>query len=168
MHVKIENENQIFSDYSFNEDNLNSELGEFIVKKAERVTPAKDENYLINIHSESSHLRLPEVTRVIHRHFHNLYDAEKRKLRDNLRLALTMLAVAAVALVLYWVAEEFVGNFFFTEIMDLMTWVFGWSFVEVIVLERYSIRRRCRMMRRLAFAEVKITGNTKLDAPVYI
>lgn len=113
-------------------------------------------------------MRLAEVTRCIHHHFHNRYDAEKRKLRDNLRFALLMFTIAAVALIMYFIAETYVGNFFFTEIMDLLTWVFGWGAVEVSVLERHSIRRRCIILRRLAFADIKITPNTKLDAPIYI
>lgn len=169
LHVRIEDESQVFSSYTFNEDNLNFELGNFLQEKAEHEFPLPSkENYTIDIHTTNPNLRLSEVTRCIHHHFHNRYDAEKRKLRDNFRFALLMFAVAVSALVMYFVAETYVGNFFFTEIMDLITWVFGWGAVEVSVLERHSIRRRCIILRRLAFAEIKITPNTKLDAPVYI
>gem|GEM_PF-2490569 len=170
LHVRIDDESQVFSNYNFNEDNLNFELGNFLQEKAEHEfsLPSTKENYMIEIHTTNPNLRLTEVTRCIHHHFHNRYDAEKRKLRDNLRLALIMFAVAAVALVMYFVADTYVGNFFFTEIMDLITWVFGWGAVEVIVLERHNIRRRCLILRRLAFAEIKISANSKLDAPVYI
>ncbi len=169
LHVKIDDESQVFSNYTYNEDNLNFELGNFLQEKAEHEFPLPSkENYTINIHTENSNLRLPEVARCIHHHFHNRYDAEKRKLRDNLRFALIMFAITAFALIGYFIAENYIGNFFLTEIMDLITWVFGWGAVEVIILERHNIRRRCIILRRLAFAEIKITANTKLDAPVYI
>ena len=169
LHVRVDNENQIFSNYTFNEDNLNFELGNFLQEKAEHEFPIPSkENYTIDIHTTNANLRLPEITRCIHHHFHNRYDAEKRKLRDNLHFALLMFAIASMALIMYFVAETYVGNFFFTEIMDLITWVFGWGAVEISVLERHSIRRRCIILRRLAFAEIKITPNTKLDAPIYI
>jgi len=169
LHVKINDESQIFSNLNFNEDNLNYELGNYLQEKAEHEFPLPTkENYIINIHTINPNLRLPEVTRCIHHHFHNRYDAEKRKLRDNMRFALIMFAIATLALITYFIAETYVGNFFFTEIADLITWVFGWGAVEVSVLERHNIRRNCIILRRLAFAEVKITYNTKLDAPVYI
>ena len=79
-----------------------------------------------------------------------------------------MLSIAIVALVGYFLAETYVGNFFLTEIADLLTWVFGWGAVEVSLLERHSIRRRSIILRRLAYAEIKFTSNMKLDSPVYI
>lgn len=169
LHVKVKDESQIFSDYTYNEDNLNYELGNYLQEKAEHEFPLPiKENYIINIHSENPNLRLTEVTRCIHHHFHNRYDAEKRKLRDNFRFATILFAIATLALITYFLAETYVGNFFLTEIADLLTWVFGWGAVEVSLLERHTIRRRSIILRRLAFAEVKITGDTKLDAPVYI
>ena len=113
-------------------------------------------------------MRLTEVARCIHHHFHNRYDAEKRKLRDNFRFAAILFSIATLALITYFLAETYVGNFFLTEIADLLTWVFCWGTVEVSLLERHTIRRRSIILRRLAFAEVKITSDTKLDAPVYI
>ncbi len=169
LHVKIDKEDQVFSSYTYNEDNLNYEFGNYIQEKAEHEFPLPSkENYVINVHTQNGNIRLPEITRCIHHHFHNKYDAEKRKLRDNLHFALIMFAIATAALITYFIAETYVGNFFFTEIADLLTWVFGWGAVEVSVLERHNIRRRCLILRRLAFAEVIFSSNTKLDAPVYI
>jgi len=169
LHVKIDDESQIFSNYTYNEDNLNFELGNFLQEKAEHEFPLPvKENYTVNIHSENSNLRLPEVARCIHHHFHNRYDAEKRKLRDNLRFALVLLFLGMFALILRYFAMTYINNFFLTEILNITSWVFIWGTVEVIILERHNIRRHCIIARRLAFAEIKITANTKLDAPVYI
>ncbi|MBO4726748.1 MAG: hypothetical protein J5598_04085 [Clostridia bacterium] len=169
LHIQVKDESQIFSNYTYNEDNLNYELGNYLQEKAEHEFPLPiKENYTINIHTDNPNLRLAEVTRCIHHHFHNRYDAEKRKLRDNLRFALVLFSIAIVALVGYFLAETYVGNFFLTEIADLLTWVFGWGAVEVSLLERHSIRRRSIILRRLAYAEIKFTSNMKLDAPVYI
>lgn len=169
LHVKINDESQIFSNLNFNEDNLNYELGNYLQEKAEHEFPLPlKENYTINIHSINPNLRLPEVTRCIHHHFHNRYDAEKRKLRDNLRFALILFTLGMLTLVLNYFAVTYFNNFFLTRILDITAWVFIWGAVEVSVLERHNIRRNCIILRRLAFAEVKITYNTKLDAPVYI
>lgn len=169
LHVKIADESQIFSKFSYTEDNLNEELSTFLFEKAEHAFPLPvKENFTINIHTTNPHLRLPEITRCIHHHFHNRYDAEKRKLRDNFRFAMGLIMLGLLALVLRYFAVTYVDNFFLSEILNITSWVFIWGAVEVIILERHNIRRHCIVARRLAFAEVKIIGNTKLDAPIYI
>lgn len=169
LHVKIDDESQIFSNYGYNEDNLSSELSNYLSEKAEHGIPLPpDENFIINIHTKNLSLRLPEITRCIHRHYHNEYDAEKRRLRNNLHFALVLFISGMLALVLRFFAMKFINNFFLTEFLNITSWVFVWGAVEVFVLERYNIRRRCIVLRRLAFAEIIITPDTKLDAPIYI
>ena len=104
---------KFFSSYNYNEDILNDELGNFLQEKAEHecAIPLK-ENYIINIHTQNPHLRLPEITRGIHHHFHNRYDAEKRKLRDNTRFALILFAIAITSLLIYYFFENCFHNFF--------------------------------------------------------
>ena len=169
MHVKIDDESQVFSEFSYTEDNLNEKLSNFLFSKAEHEFPLPvKENFTIAVHTTNPHLRLPEITRCIHHHFHNRYDAEKRKLRDNFRFAMVLFCLGIMALVLRYFAVTYVNNFFLSEILNITSWVFIWGAVEVIVLERHNIHRRCIIARRLAFAEVKFVANTKLDAPVYI
>lgn len=168
LHVKIDDESQIFSDYAYNEDNLNPEFSSYLIEKAEHIYPLPPkENFIIKIHTENPHLRRHEVRRCIHRHFHDAYNDELHKKRHNTRSALALFGLGLLALILYFVAEVYVGNFFLSEILDVATWVFMWGAIEVIVLERYSIRRSCTLLRRLAFAEVVISNGSKLEAPVY-
>ncbi len=169
LHVKIDDESQIFSNYGYNEDNLSGELSDYLQEKAEHAFPLPNkENFIINIHTNNQNLRLPEVTRCIHRHFHNEYDTEKRNLRNNLKFALVLFALMATFLISLYFVTTYLDNFFLINILDLATWVFGWGAIEVIVLERHTIRHRCVVLRRLAFAEVKFSADTKLDAPIYI
>jgi len=169
LHVKIDNESQFFSNYTYNGDNLSHDLGDYLLEKAETALPVPvKENFIINIHTQNHNLRLPEITRCIHRHFHNEFDAEKRKLRSNLHFALVLFTLGLAALVLRFIALQFTTNFFITEILNITSWVFIWGTVEVIVLERHNIHRRCNILRRLAYAEVMLSDNTKLDAPIYI
>ena len=169
LHIQVKDESQIFSNYTYNEDNLNYELGNYLQEKAEHEFPLPiKENYTINIHTNNPNLRLAEVTRCIHHHFHDRYDAEKRKLRDNLRFALILFAIGFGALVLRFIALTYANNFFLTELLNITSWVLLWGAVEVSLLERHSIRRRSIILRRLAYAEIKFTSNMKLDAPVYI
>lgn len=169
LHIKIDNENQIFSEYSFDGDNLNTELSECLIEKAERVKSLpKNENFKIQIHTNNYNLRLPEITRCIHRHFHNAYDLAKRKLHNLLRYTLVLFGLGILFLVAYYFAETYVDSLFLTEILDIATWVFVWAGVELIFLERHEIVRDCAVLRRLAFAEVSLSHDTKMDAPVYI
>lgn len=169
LHVKIDDESQIFSDYAYNGDNLSEELSSYLYEKAKHAYPLPPkENFTIKIHTPNPNLRRAEITKCIHRHFHNEYDEEKRKLRYNARFTLVLSLLGLLALVLYFFADLYIGNFFLNEILDVAAWVFIWGAIEVFFLERQGIKRNCAIFRRLAFAEVIITGDTKMESPVYI
>ena len=169
LDVKIDNDSQIFSDYAYNGDNLSPELSNYLFEKAKHAYPIPvKENFTIKIHTGNPNLRRAEITQCIHRHYHNEYDEEKRKLRYNARFTLVLTFLGLLALLLYFFADLFLGNFFLNEILDVAAWVFLWGAIEVFFLERQGIKRNCAILRRLAFAEVVVTGDTKLDAPVYI
>ncbi len=169
LDVKIDNENQIFSDFAFNEDNLNPELSNYLIEKAEHALPLPaKENFIVKIHSDNANLRLPEITRCIHRHFHNAYDAAKRKLRSLTRLVMLFFFLGVITLVLQFMANQFFDNFFVNEVLNITDWVFIWGAIEIIFLECRAARKECVILRRLAYAEVAFTDSTKMDAPVYI
>ena len=168
LHVKIDDESQVFSKYSYTEDNLNEDFSTYLLEKAEQAFPLPAKyNFIVNIHTNQN-LRLPEITRGIHHHFHNEYDTEKRNLRNNLRFALILFALGLFVLTLRWVVRAYVDNYFLAEILNITSWVFIWDAVGVSILERHKIHRKCIILRRLAYAEVTFSSNTKLDAPVYI
>ena len=170
LHVKIEDRSQLISDYAFDGDNLNPALSDYLIEKAECVSSLpRQQNFTIKLHTTKEDLHLPDVTRCLHRHFHDAYDAEKRKLRSNLHLALFCFALGMLALVAQYFMALYWENFFVNEFFNIVAWVFTWAAVEVTIIDRHSIRRRCKILRRLAFAEVVIANNTELDAtPVYI
>ncbi len=169
LHVKIKNAEDLLSNYTYDEDNINPDLSEYLIEKAEHIFPLPTkENFIINIHTEDTRLRLTEITRRIHRHFHDEYDIAKRKLHSNTRLSLGLFFIGMLAMVLYFLAEHFIGNFFVITIFEVTTWVFIWGAVEVFIIDRHDIRRECAILRRLAFADVVISNDTKFNSPVYI
>ncbi len=169
LHVKVDNEDQIFSDFAYNEDNLSPELSNCLIEKAENALPLpRKENFIIKIHSNNASLRLPEITRCIHRHFHNAYDAAKRKLRSLTHLVMLFFTLGLLTLVLQFLANQFFDNFFVNEVLNITDWVFIWGAIEIVFLECRSARKDCMILRRLAYAEVAFTDSTKIDAPVYI
>lgn len=169
IQVKIDNREQVFSDYAYGGDNLNSELSEYLIEKAEHATPLpRKENFTIQIHTNNAHLRLPEITQCIHRHFHDEYDSAKRKMQTYTRIAILLFVLTLTSIVSWYFAEIYLENFFVSEILDLLTWVFGWTFVEMIVFEQTEVVRDCSILRRLAYANVVINSKTKLDTPIYI
>lgn len=169
LHVKIQNANSLLSDYTYDEDNINPDLSEYLYEKAEHVhpLPAK-ENFIIHIHTEDNNIRLPEITRRIHRHFHDEYDVAKRKLHHNTRLSLVLFLIGMLCMGLLFVADYIIGNFFLITFLDVTTWVFIWGAVEVFLIERYDIRKECAILRRLAYAEVIIDYDNKAISRVYV
>lgn len=169
LHVKIKNKEDLLSNYTYDEDNINPDLSEYLIEKAEHIYPLPSkENFIINIHTQDASLSLSGITHRIHRHFHDEYDIEKRKLRSNTRLALIMFIIGLMALTLYFIIDHFFYNFFLVKIVEVTTWVFIWGGIEVILIDRHDIRHHCAILRRLAFADVVITHDSKLSAPVYI
>lgn len=169
LHVKIKNAEDLLSDYTYDEDNINPELSEYLIEQAEHVFPLPPkENFVINIHTQDSNLRLSEINRRIHRHFHDEYDIAKRKLKHNSRLALVLFLLGMLAMSLLFVADFFIGNFFLITFLDVTTWVFIWGAVEVFIIDRHDIRHECAILRRLAFAKVIISSDTNYSSPIYV
>lgn len=169
LHVKIKNAEDLLSNYTYNEDNINPDLSEYLIEKAEHIFPLPTkENFIINIHTEDTRLRVTEITLRIHRHFHDEYDIAKRKLRSNTVLSIIMFIIGMVTMTLCFLADYFIGNFFLTKTLEITCWVFIWGAVEVFIIDRHDIRRECAILRRLAFADVVISNDTKFNSPVYI
>ena len=169
LHVKIKNANELLSSYTYDDDNINPDLSEYLIEKAEHIypIPAK-ENFIINIHTEDNNVRLSEITRRIHRHFHDEYDSAKRKLRYNTRLAITLLLIGMLTMSLLFVADHFVGNFFLVTFLDVTTWVFIWGAVEVFLIDRHDLKTNSIILRRLAYADVVVSYDNKIIKPVYV
>jgi len=169
LHVKIKSAEDLMSNFTYDDDNINPELSDYLIEKAEHVFPIPDkENFTIKIHTEDTSVRLPEITRCIHRHFHDEYDIAKRKLKHNSHLALVLFLLGMLAMSLLFVADFFIGNFFLITFLDVTTWVFIWGAVEVFIIDRHDIRQHCTILRRLAFANVVISYDNKSVKPVYI
>ena len=169
LHVKIKNAEDLLSNYTYDDDNINPELSEYLIEKAEHIypLPAK-ENFIINIHTEDQQIRSSDITRRIHRHFHDEYDIAKRKLQYNTHLAMALFILGMTAMLLYFAADTWIHNFFLTKILEVTTWVFVWGAVEVTFIDRHEIRQNCMLLRRLAFADVVITYNNQASKPTYI
>ena len=162
INVRISSRDQLFSAYNFADDNLNPELSEFLLDKAKNmpVLPNRT-NYDIIIHTDSSDLRTAEVARCIHHHFHKAYATAKKEVKRLNITVLTMLLVGLLTLVpLFFIDQNLDGTvrFFLYEILDVVVWVFIWEAVDVFFLQRHSAHREATILRRLAYANVSITG----------
>ena len=169
LHVKIKKAEELLSEYTYDEDNINPDLSDYLVEKAEHIypIPAK-ENFIINIHTEDTSVRLPEITRRIHRHFHDEYDSAKRKLQYNIYLGIAMLLLGLISLSVYFLIDRFLHNFFLIKIIEIFTWVFIWGAVEVLIIDRHDLKHDCLLMRRLAYADVVISYDSKMIKPIYV
>lgn len=167
INVRISSRDQLFSAYNFADDNLNPELSDYLLDKAKTMPVLPNlTNYEIKIHTDSSALRTAEAARCIHHHFHKAYAAARKEVKRLNITALTMLLVGLLALVpLFFIDQNLEGtvHFFLYEILDVVVWVFTWEAIDVFFLQRHSAHREAIILRRLAYANVSITG--PLDAP---
>lgn len=169
IHVKVQSKENLLSSYTYDDDNISPELSECLVEKAEHIhpIPAK-ENFTINIHTEDLSIGRYEVTRRIHRHFHDEYDSAKRKLQYNIYLGIAMLLLGLISLSVYFLVDRFLHNFFLIKIIEIFTWVFIWGAVEVLIIDRHDLKHNCLLMRRLAYADVVISYDSKTIKPIYV
>ncbi len=155
--VRINDRAQLFSDFNYTDDNLSAELSDLLYTKADQITPrAGQHQFLIKVHTDSNHFQAAEVAQVIHHHFHDAYDTAKRELRRLNRLAIWMVVLGIVTLLLDFLAQQFADIYLLTEILNITDWVFVWEAVDIWFLRCPDVRREAKLLRGLAFAEVKI------------
>ena len=89
-------------------------------------------------------------------------------MQHNTRLSIGLFLFGMLAMILLYIADIYIGNYFLIKFLDVTTWVFIWGAVEVFLIDRHDIRNECAILRRLAYADVVITHDNKTGARVYI
>lgn len=94
------------------------------------------------------------------------YLSVRRELRRNLVLAVTLAAAGMLLLLLALLIDARLGSPYWTELTDIVAWVFVWEAVDVLVFGSHELRTQ--KQRCLSFIDMKIEfyPPTEREAPL--
>jgi hypothetical protein len=149
----------------FHDRDLNSDAACFI--REEVADRADQADLAIVVHLPEHQLgHAPAVVQAVHRFFGRERAAAERELRQLMRFArfaliaglLAVFVVVAIGRALASVAR--VGTFVaaVAESLTIVAWVFLWRPAELLLFERWPIKQRISMFRRLERIDVRCTG----------
>lgn len=101
--------------------------------------------------------------RAVREHYLVEYIANQKELKRNTVIAASLLVAGILALVTALFIDAQTGSAFWTEMVDIVAWVFVWESVDSFVFVQHELRGI--RLRCLSFMDMKITYKTA-DLPV--
>lgn len=132
---------------------ISSEVAEFLESSTHSVLPK--EQLALRIHSNCiDDNEKEEYRQAIKEYYTELYIANKRELKRNTMIALLLTLAGVVALVAAFLIEHQTANPIWTEVVDIIAWVFLWEAVDISAFKNRGLR--LKRFRYLAFMSMKI------------
>ena len=155
INIKIENKNQIISNFSYDEnDRLNKDLSEYIDEKSKNTRI--NQKIKLNFYSKDD-IDKNEIKSTIKNHFHDEYLESKSDLKrlNIFIIIMLMLGILTFSILIALYNRNF-SNFYFEMILEIASWVFIWESVDALFLQRPKIRKKNIRMYKLSVSEVEI------------
>ena len=155
INIKVENKNQIISNFSYNEnDRLSKELSEYLVEKSKNARITQE--IQLNFYSKDN-IDKNEIQATINNHFHEEYLESKNELKRLNIFIITMfvLGVLTLAVLVALYNRNFI-NFYFEMILEIAAWVFIWEAIDGLFLQRPKIRRKNIQIQKLCSAKIEV------------
>ena len=132
---------------------ISSEVAEFLESSTHSVLPK--EQLALRIHSNCiDDNEKEEYRQAIKEYYTERYTANKRELKRNTMIALLLTLAGVVALVAAFLIEHQTANPIWTEVVDIIAWVFLWEAVDISAFKNRGLR--LKRFRCLAFMSMKI------------
>ena len=165
IEISLNRLTQLFNSFDpspFHERDLDREAEDYIVGSAEEASHQRPLALVIHLPADQMPTSgLPDLREAIHNYFAYRYDQESRRLRllfRDGRLALVIgLAFLFCCVLLRELASSFgndAASDIFGEGMLIIGWVAMWRPLEIFLYEWVPIRRRCRILMKLAKMQV--------------
>lgn len=154
IHMTVKNDENFLSVFSESETPvISTEVAEFIENSTHSVPPR--ESLTLRIHSRCIDDREKVLyKKAIKEYYMEKYIANEQELKRNRLtvLLLTMAGVATLAAALLF--DYHIGNAIWSEVIDIVAWVFLWEAVDIGVFENRMARSK--KLRYLAFLSMKV------------
>ncbi len=154
INIKVEHKDQIFSTYSYDaNDKLNKDLSEYIIEKTKHV--GVTENIELHFYTKE-HFDVNKIKSVIKNHFNEEYLDAKRELKKSNTFAFLMFLLGIGTLAILLAVYKHFSNFYFEMILEIASWVFIWTAVEMLFMYRPKNRKKCIILKKICSAEIEI------------
>jgi len=151
--VQVENENDIYSSYNYErQDMLNPDFAEFLWHKA-KLTPVSDE-FQINIYTKTP-LEQDEVQSAIKNYYKTEYIETKTDIKRTSVFALITCFLGLVAILALIMVQQ-LNSYIVNTIIEIAAWVFVWEAVDSIFFKKMKYKNHCIKIQKLYKAEVEI------------
>jgi len=142
---------------------LHPDVEEFIIQETEKLQPNPESEITIEILEKTS-FSVNEITSVIHRHFENKRESEKRKIHNALKLGAKSLLIAFVFLIIMFLLTRILLNIVpensllinLKELFIILGWVALWRPAELLLYEWRPFKRNANLFGRLAQCKVSV------------
>ena len=132
---------------------ISSEVAEFLESSTHSIMPK--EQLTLKIHSACiDDNEKEEYRRAIKEYYTERYITNNRELKRNAVIVLLLALAGVITLALAFFIEHQTANLFWTEVVDIIAWVFLWEAVDISAFKNRGLR--LKRFRCLAFMALNI------------
>ena len=132
---------------------ISSEVAEFLENSTHSILPK--EQLTLRIHSDCiDDNEKEEYRQAIKEYYTERYITNDRELKRNAVIVLLLALAGVITLALAFFIEHQTANLFWTEVVDIIAWVFLWEAVDISAFKNRGLR--LKRFRHLAFMSMRI------------
>lgn len=132
---------------------ISSEVAEFLENSTHSILPK--EQLTLRIHSDCiDDNEKEEYRQAIKEYYTERYITNDRELKRNAVVVLLLALAGVITLALAFFIEHQTANLFWTEVVDIIAWVFLWEAVDISAFKNRGLR--LKRFRHLAFMSMRI------------
>lgn len=153
IHVKINSREELFSQYSNSDEQLNAELSEYVREKCKSVP--FDEDPTVVIHGDCG-ADAKCVANAFKNNYRAEYVAARKTVTRNTLLSIIMTIFGIITLSLLFALHYLFDNVYVTTILEIAAWVFIWEAVDCFFLQRPTLKKQCLILQRAYSAKIVV------------
>ena len=161
VNIKVENKEQIISNYSYDEnDKLNPDLSDYIISKTKNIHLSQD--LILNFYTNEQVYK-KEIQSTITNHFEEENYNVKKELKKSNITVVVLLLLGVVTLAMLVGFYNWFSNFYLEMVLEIAAWVFIWEAIDIFAFKRSKLRVKKMQMQKILSAEVNVIENKKKE-----
>ena len=161
INITIKDKDEVLSPFIIdNNEAISADFANHIDNAVKSIPPKQDINININCENlkeeDKTHFSL-----AIKNYYKNSVLDNQRKIKTNLKLFLIMIVLSLLSITVLFLFDYFNVNWLIKEIIDIITWVFVWEAVDIMVFQRAMIIYERQRDLALFNSFITFNGKTK-------
>ncbi|MGN1208398.1 MAG: hypothetical protein ACI4TI_02915, partial [Christensenellales bacterium] len=158
LYCKIKDKSDVINPYSSGEDVfIRDELSSYLQQSNNYMELAKPINIRFDSENELTNQDKDEIKLAIRNHFTLKVSDVNEELYSNKKECFFMISAFILFLSLFVLGKFFANFSIISEIFSLVSWVFGWDFVESIAFVRPKLRKEAIRLYKLLNARIEFS-----------